>query len=142
MSDTQKTPAKPTLAGWKKAKRHTVQLPSGFEVEVEIPNLPLMIKTGTIPNHLIDAALGAIEQQQVTPELIKEQSDFFELLVSTMVAEPKLTVEDVREVPFEDVELLVELGTRQRDIDAVGNHIGGLHTSKEWRQFRGFEDRD
>ena len=133
---------KPTLAGWKKAKRHAVVLPSGFEVEIEVPNLPLMIKTGTIPNHLLDAALGAIERQQVTTELIKEQADFFELLVSTMVVEPKLTVEEVREIPFEDVELLVEIGTRQRDVDAVGNHIGGLHTSKEWRQFRGFEDRD
>lgn len=131
-----------TLAGWKKAKRHTVALPSGYEVEVEIPNLPLMVKMGTIPNHLLDAALGAIERQQVTSELIKEQSDFFELLVSTMVKEPELSVEEVREIPFEDVELLVEIGTRQRDVDAVGNHIGGLHKSAEWRQFRGFEDRD
>lgn len=131
-----------TLAGWKKAKRHAVKLPSGFEVEIEVPNLPLMIKAGTIPNHLLDAALGAIERQQITTELIKEQADFFELLVSTMVKEPELTAEDVREIPFEDVELLVEIGTRQRDVDAVGNHIGGLHTSKEWRQFRGFEDRD
>lgn len=142
MSAPTAAKTKATLAGWKKAKRHTVLLPSGFEAEIEIPNLPLMIKTGAIPNNLLDAALGAIEQQAITPALIKEQSDFFELLVSTMVKEPVLTPEDVQEIPFEDVEMLVELGTRQRDVDAVGQHIGGLHTSKDWRVFRGLEDRE
>jgi hypothetical protein len=144
---TEKTAAakKRTLSDWKKRKRHPVTLPSGFEVEVEIPNLPLMVKQGTIPNDLLDAALGAIERQQVTPELIKEQADFFGLLVSVMVKDPEGITPDVinnDELPFEDIELLVELGTRQRDVDAVGNHLGGLHTSKEWRIFRGIEDRD
>lgn len=131
-----------TLADWKKAKRHTVQLPSGFQVEVEIPNLPLMVKQGTIPNDLLESALGAMQQNQITPELVREQSDFFSLLVSTMVKEPTVTREDVEndEIPFEDIEMLVELGTRQRDVDAVGNHLGGLHKSAEWRRFRGIED--
>lgn len=131
-----------TLSGWKKAKRHTVILPSGFSAEIEIPNLPLMIKTGAIPNGLLSAALGAIERQEVTAELIKEQSDFYELLVSTMVKEPELTPADVQDIPFEDVEMLVELGTRNRDVDATGLHIGGLHTSKDWRVFRGLEERE
>lgn len=129
---------------WKKAKRHPVALPSGFEVEVEIPNLPMMVKTGQIPNDLLDAALGAIKQQQITPDLIKEQADFFNLLVTTMVKDPEITLEELEndEIPYEDVELLVEIGTRQRDLDALGRHISGLHKSEEWRKFRGWEYGD
>lgn len=135
---------KRTLTDWKKAKRHTVALPSGFEVEVEIPNLPQMVKTGQIPNDLLDAALGAIKQQDITPELIKEQAQFFTLLVTTMVKDPVVTVEDLEgdALPYEDIELLVEIGTRQRDLDALGRHIAGLHKSEEWRKFRGWEFSD
>lgn len=131
-----------TAADWKKARQHDITLPSGIEVSIIIPNLPLMVKTGQIPNDLLDAALGAIQKQEVTPELIKEQSDFFHLLVLTMVKEPEITEEDIPELPYEDIELLVEIGTRQRDIDAVGNQIAGLHKSEDWRKFRGWDDRD
>lgn len=133
-----------SIDAWAKHKRHSVNLPSGYEVEIEIPNLPLMVKQGTIPNDLLDAAMGAIERNQITPELIKEQADFFGLLLSVMVKEPALekSVVDDDVLPYEDIELLVELGTRQRDVDAIGNHLGGLHTSKEWRRFRGIEDSD
>ncbi len=136
--------AKRSKAAWKKAKRHDVTLPSGFEVEVEIPNLPQMVKTGQIPNDLLDAALGAIKQQQITPDLIKEQADFFNLLVTTMVKDPVITVEELEndEIPYEDVELLVEIGTRQRDLDALGRHISGLHKVEEWRKFRGWDHGD
>jgi hypothetical protein len=58
------------------------------------------------------------------------------------VKEPVITEEDVHDLPFEDVELLVEIATRQRDLDAVGNHVGGLHTNKQWRQFRGLTHLD
>lgn len=137
-----KTAAKKTTAGWKKAKRHDVTLPSGFEVAIEIPNLPAMVKAGQVPNDLIDAALGAMQKQEITAELIKEQADFFNLLVITMVKEPEITMEDVEDLPYEDVELLVEIGTRQRDLDALGRHIAGLHKSDEWRKFRGLDYGD
>lgn len=131
-----------SAADWKKAKRHYVTLASGVEVGIEIPNLPLMIKTGVIPNDLLDAALGAIQKQEVTPELIREQSDFFHLMVGMMVKEPEITNDDIADLPYEDIELLVEIGTRQRDIDAIGNQIAGLHKSEDWRKFRGWNDRD
>lgn len=140
-TEETKTPKK-TLGAWKKAKRHTVTLPSGFEVDIEIPNLPEMIKTGQIPNSLISAATGAIAQDKVTPELIAEQAEFYSLLVLTMVKEPQITAEDLPEIPYEDIEMLVELGTRARDIDALYNHIGGLHKSKVWREFRGLTSGD
>lgn len=139
---TTKTDNKKTLAEWTKAKRHTVTLPSGFEVDIEIPNLQKMVKTGEIPNELINAAIGAVKQEEITPELIREQSDFYYMLVVEMVKAPQLSVEDVDKIPYEDVELLVELGTRQRDIDAMGHHIAGLHKSKDFRRFRGLEYGD
>lgn len=130
-------------SAWKKAGVHTVALPSGMEVDVRIPNLPLMIKQGSIPNNLIQTALGVMDNQSITAELLSEQADFFHMLVASMVVEPELTPEEVPEVvPYEDIELLAELATRQRDVDALGHHIGGLHTSKDWRVFRGLEDRD
>lgn len=129
--------AKKNIADWKKAKVHDVTLPSGTTVSITIPNLPQMVKTGQIPNDLLDAALGAMQTQEVTPELVKEQADFYNKLVVWMVKDPELTEADVDEIPYEDVELLVELGTRQRDLDALGRHIGGLHKSAEWRRFRG-----
>lgn len=131
------TSAKTSAAAWKKTKRHPITLPSGFEVEIEIPNLPLLIKTGQLPNNLVTDALGAIQTGKLTPEILHQQSDFYDKLVSTAVKVPEITEEDVHELPFEDVELIVEIATRQRDLDAVGHHVGGLHTNEEWRKFRG-----
>ncbi len=132
-----------SVAEWGKKGQHDVVLPSGAEVTIVIPNLPKMIKSGQVPNDLLDAALGVLQgNQKITKDLIQDQSDFFHLMVSMMVKDPKVTVEDLDNelVPYEDIELLVELGTRQRDVDALGNHIAGLHKSAEWRKFRGIED--
>lgn len=129
-------------AQWKSAKRHKITLPSGFEVEIEIPNLPLLIKTGHFPNDLIDAALGAIKRDEITPELINQQSDFYHKLVALTVKFPEITEEDVPELPYEDIELIAEIATRNRDLDAVGHHIAGLHKSAAWRSFRGIDYGD
>lgn len=133
------------LDGWKKARRHHVTLPSGFEVEVEIPNLPMLVKTGQLPNELVAKALGTVQQGTLTPEQIAENAEFYAKLAVLTIKDPEITVEDVtgeNPIPFEDVEMIMEIATRQRDIDAMGHHIGGLHTSKEWRHFRGFSYLD
>jgi len=127
---------------WRDAGKHDVVLASGVEVTIKIPNLPQMVKTGQIPNDLLDAALGAIQKQEITPELIKEQADFYHLMVATMVVEPQVTETEIPELPYEDIELLVELGTRQRDVDAIGQQISGLHLSADWRKFRGWDSGD
>lgn len=133
---------KKTAASWKANKRHEVTLPSGFKVQIEIPNLPLLVKTGQLPNELVAEALGSISAGKLTPEVIVQQSDFFDKLVSITVKEPVVTEEDVHDIPFEDVEMVVEIATRQRDLDAIGHHVGGLHTSKDWRKFRGLNYLD
>lgn len=137
MSTTTKS-SKRSVEGWGKAKTHVITLPSGYEVEVEIPDLPKMIKTGQLPNHLIDAALGAVEgKAKVTREFVIEQSEFVNQIVSITVVDPVVTPEQVLDLPVEDRELIAEIATRQRDLDALGHHIGGLHTNEDFRNFRG-----
>lgn len=125
-----------TKEAWSAAKTHTVTLPSGFEIDMQIPNLPLLIKTGQIPNHLIDAALGAMQAEEITREMVEQQADFYDKLVAISVVDPIIAEEEVKDLPFEDVDLIVDLATRQRDVDAMGRHLGGLHKSEEWKSFR------
>jgi hypothetical protein len=131
-----------TLDAWTKAKRHTITRPSGTKVEVEIPDLPALVKTGTIPNELVDVAIGVVQgKQEITREDIVKQADFYNKLVAMTVISPSITEEQVTAgaIPFEDKELIVEIATRQRDIDAIGHHISGLERVKEWRTFRGVD---
>lgn len=127
-----------SLAAWKKAKTHTITLPSAAVVDIEIPDLPNLIKTGTLPNSLIDVAISAAQGRKITKEDILEQADFYNQLVSLTVVDPKVTSEEVAAggIPYEDKEMIVEFATRQRDFDAVGHQPGGLETVKEFRHFR------
>lgn len=125
------------LNQWKSAKRHTVTLHSGAVVEFEVPNLPLLIKTGRIPQPLIEHALSLQTKTKVSKEDIEDQYEFYRVLVPLVVKVPELTPEDVDLIPFEDVEMIVEFATRQRDIDAVGHHIGGLEKIESFRELRG-----
>lgn len=145
MSDNSKSSTKvvKTVNEWKKKKVHEgVTLPSGAEVSIQIPNLPALIKSGKIPNNLLDEAIRAAEGEKISAEAIGEQNDFTRKMVALTVVEPEVSEEDVDEIPFEDVEMLVSIATRQRDIDAEGKHLGGLHNSDEWRRFREFPRRD
>jgi hypothetical protein len=131
---------KKTISQWKANRRHAITLPSGFEVSIEIPNLAVLVKTGQLPNALVQQAIGAVQAGKLTAEAIAEQADFYAKLVCATVKEPAVTEADVvgdEPIPFEDIEMLVEIATRQRDLDALGHHIAGLHTSKDWRNFRG-----
>jgi hypothetical protein len=128
-----------TTAGWKKAAFHTPLLPSGARVKIRIPDLPRLIETGKIPNHLLDAALGVAasgEDAAPTKELIAQQREFTDTLVMITVAEPKLTEADMEDVPYEDKEMIVAFATRQRDLDAEGEHLAGLTKSDKFRKFR------
>lgn len=134
---------KTTKASWKKAAVHEgVTLPSGTIVSIKLPNLSLMVKTGQIPNTLVDAAVemqnvAARGEEEISREMIEQQWDYTAYLVSRTVVEPAITEEEVAEIPAEDVEMLVEFALRQRDIDAVYRHIGGLDKLASFRKFRG-----
>ena len=141
MPTTEATDAnKPTtVAGWKKAAIHYPLLPSGVRVGIKIPDLPALIEAGSIPQHLLEAALGVVSggvADTPTADLIAQQREFTDLCVQLTVTEPKLTPEDVTGLPYEDKEMLVAFATRQRDLDAEGEHIAGLSTSAKFRRFR------
>lgn len=141
--DTQDNKAV-SLSGWKKAATHNVLCPSGSRVGIRIPDLPAMIEAGEIPQHLLDAALGVAGDADSKPsvELIKQQREFTDNLVLLTVVEPKITPADVRDIPYEDKEFIVSVATRQRDLDAEGEHIAGLTKSEKFRRFRGLGEFD
>lgn len=127
-----------TAAAWKTAKRHTVTLPSSAVVEIEIPDLPQLVKAGQIPNELVEVAIGAAASNKVTKEDVGLYADFANKLVSLTVVNPKVTEEEAAAaLPFEDKEMIVDFATRKIDMDAVGHHLGGLEKSKDFRSFRG-----
>lgn len=141
-TEVQVTGKPATLDAWKGAKRHLVMLPSGIEVEIEIPNLPKMIAGGAVPNGLMQAALAFAQKPRITPELVQEQYEFSAYLVCETVKVPAVTTADVEQIPYEDVEALLEFATRQRDMDAIGRHLAGLEKIESFRRFRGLPDSD
>ena len=128
-----------TLANWKKSGEHEIVLASGLDtkVTIRIPNLPELVSAGEFPNHLVEVAISvATGETKVTAEEVKAQAEFYRELISRTLVEPQVAPEDVKELPFEDIELIAAIATRQRDIDALGNHIAGLDKSDDWRRFR------
>lgn len=142
MSNTNKT-------NWKKAKQHTVTLPSGSTVTIRIPNLAVLAKAGTIPNDLLKYAIpelrGEVPDKPSEEEVkknISDLADFQAWCVSYALVDPELSADDVHEtVPVPDIELIVQIALRQTDMDAVGHQIGGLETQEEFRRFRGLDER-
>lgn len=131
-----------TLAGWKKNRVHTITLPSGTIIDVVIPDLPSLVKTGGIPNELVQTAIDVANgDRKVNKEDIVQQADFYNKLCAITVVAPAATEEDFAsgELPFEDKEMIVEVATRRRDIDAVGHHLAGLEKVKAWRTFRNLD---
>lgn len=130
-----------TLEEWNSSAVHEdVTLPSGFSVDLTIPNLPQMIASGAIPNSLVDVAIGIQTGSGRVPgrEVIEQSVEFAAKIVATTVKNPVVTEQDVldNKLPYEDIEMLVEIATRQRDLDAIGRHIGGLDKLQEFRTFR------
>lgn len=127
-----------TFDQWVAAAQHYPLLPSGVRVGIRIPDLPALVEAGEIPNHLVEVALGVASGEDTKPsvDLIKKQREFTDLLVKLTVVEPELTDDQVKKVPFEDKDMLVAFATRQRDLDAEGEHLAGLTTSDKFRRFR------
>ena len=144
MSTRRNTRKRTTADTWGQQAEHEIVLPSGATVLIRIPDLPAMIEAGEFPQHLIDAALGVAAKPHAKPtkEMIVQQREFTDALVKTTVLDPPVTdamLDHKKGIPFEDKEMIVEIATRQRDLDAEGNHIGGLEKSDKWRKFRGLE---
>lgn len=144
MTDTVEAPTKATKTGWKKAAVHTICLPSNVYVDIRIPDLPALIEAGEIPQNLLDTAIQVATGTEVKPskELLIQQRQFTDRLVQLSVVDPKLTDEDLPDIPFEDKEMIVAIATRERDFDALGHQLAGLHKSEDFRKFRGLDRLD
>lgn len=128
---------KTSIEGWKARSTHEgVTLPSGAVVSIRIPNLPLLAKTGRLPNELVQIALELGQKKKITQDDLEQQVDLTNTLVSLTVIEPALGPDDVPELPFEDQEMVVEFALRMRDLDAVYHHLGGLETIESFRDAR------
>lgn len=142
--------SKTTKTAWKKAGVHTVTLPSGAVVDIRIPNLAQMAKSGALDNELLQYAVPnppAADDKEPTAEEKKENltklANFHAWLVSKTLVDPALSPDEVGDtVPTPDLEVLVELASRRRDMDVVGHHIGGLEVSAEFRKFRGLDSSE
>lgn len=134
------TPKHTTKGNWKKAGVHEgVTLPSGAVVSIRLPNLPKLIKSGQLPNDLIEAAIEVRDASKITREMLEESWEYTRWIVPRTVVAPEITEEDVDNdvVPPEDLELIVAFAGRQTDTDAVGHHLAGLEKNADWRRFRG-----
>lgn len=127
-----------SIEGWKGNRDHLVVLPSSTVVKIRIPDLPALVETGTIPQHLLDEAASAAKgvAPKPTREAIAQEREFVDLLVTIAVVEPKLAPEDLAEIPYEDKDKIVSIACRIHDVDAEGNHISGLDKSEKFRRFR------
>jgi len=124
---------------WKKAGVHTgVVLPSGFVISVKIPNLPALAESGSIPNELVDLAVAmqGDDPPPVDSDALTKLSELQSFLVSKTVVEPAITPDEVSDLPAEDLQFIIEIAYRQRDVDALGNQISGLDKLAKYATFR------
>lgn len=144
MAPEKTAPRKATTAAWKKRAVHEgVTLLSGVQVSIKLPNIPRLVEAGQIPNDLIEVAVKVAQGQRTDSEaLMKQEAAFTRKLVSLVLVEPQVEESEVDDLPYEDAVMLVEIATRQRDLDALGHHIGGLHTQSDFRSFRALPDGD
>lgn len=148
MTQTKTKPDGPTgrvssASAWKKRKVHKdITLPSGAQVDVELPNLAQLVKSGTLPNELLEAAVKQNRADEISRELLEETWDFTRFIVPLTVASPKIEASDVDELPIEDVEMLAAFAARRTDIDAVGHHLAGLEAVASFRDLRGLITTD
>ena len=137
-----------SLAQLEKAGTHKIRLHSGALVEIRLPDIAELIESGVIPQHLLQTATQMANAMQtgqapeVTQETVIQQKEFVNAVTIATLVNPKVDAETVTKVPIEDRELITQIATRSRDVDAVGDHIGGLHTSEKWRRFRGVGEFD
>jgi len=137
-SDEERAPRRVDSADALKARalHRDFVLPSGAVVDIKIPNLQLMIKSGVIPNDLVDAALQHQNAEKVTREIIEQTYDYTRFIVPRVLVRPEVTEDDVDELDPLDIELLVNVAARRRDTDAIGRQLGGLDTQDSFRRFR------
>lgn len=138
---------------WGKKAVHVVTCPSGMEVKIRIPNLGLLLEGDALPQTLRNAALTELVDPvaakvarasaegsaapAVSLDEVKELYDLHKWLVVQTVVEPTLTIDDLPDLPQEDLEMLTQIATRERTTDARGVALG-VDPLSRWETFREF----
>lgn len=127
-----------SVDAWKKRGVHEgVTLPSGAVVTLRLPNIPNMVKTGTLPNPLLEAAMQQQGAEKITKEVVESTADYVKFIIPQMLIDPQVSEDDVPELPYEDIELLIAFANRSTDIDAAYRQLGGLDKLDRFREARG-----
>lgn len=107
------------LSAWKAQSIHTIPLPSGAVVSVRLPNVSKMVLGAEFPNALRDVALRelqGLDRGELSMEQLEAAVTFGNYVVVAMVLDPVLSVDDLDELPQEDVEALAALAKREISI--------------------------
>lgn len=152
-----------TRDSWVKRGIHTVHLPSGAKVQIKFPDLSRLIRSNLLPEGLRAAALRQAfddlempapadatpmtEEQRKTQieerfKMAQELVELVDFLLLEMMVEPKLTREEVGEIPGEDRDMLAAIAQRERSVDARGVRLGvaPLEAFHEFREFHGCDE--
>jgi hypothetical protein len=139
-----------TTEEWAGRALHNIVCPTGAAVVIRIPNLAELIRTQLVPSRLMQTAIRELISPGVVPikasgeaepgteageasvewdvDEIGRMLELSEWLVTEMLVEPKLTVEDLRDParrpPAQDIDMLISIARRDRDWDARGVKIG------------------
>lgn len=151
-----------SLIQWNELGVHEITLPSGAVVKVRIPDLSLLIAGDAVPESLrgiaLEQLMGAVvamkldagenvDQPKVSldREKIGQLADLHFFLISAMLVEPEITVDQLvspnTRPPNPDLEMLAELALRERDTDARGVVLGVMPLQRLER-FRHFHQCD
>jgi hypothetical protein len=167
---TAKPPTPEAWAGsagsWKKrGGPHQITLPSGQRVLARVLGLSSLARLDGLPDDLVDAVVlhvvnaergglpavigaeiananGDEKAQEQAAKHIAEFGRLTKYLVAEALVEPKLTVDDLDDVPEEDLEMLMRIVTGRQSFDAVGVRIGvePLDAWETWRSKHGCPD--
>lgn len=150
-SKTRTAKSKPEPSGFEQWKRragpHKVTTKSGQPIEFRLMGLGELTLRGLLPTQLrelvsldvLNKAQGGIaaviaddivkavdgpEQQETLDRHLSELYELNKHLVAAALVEPPLTVEQLAEIPFEDLEECVRLITGQQPFDSRGVRVG------------------
>lgn len=127
-----------TVDAWKQKAVHTVTLPSGAVVQIVVPNLPAIVKSGVLPSELLPLAKAAAfgTSGELSDDMVEKLPELQRELAILTSHSPKLDSTTVDQVPYEDVIMLSEFAIRTRDTDALGEHISGMEKLSDFARFR------
>jgi hypothetical protein len=135
---TTEAPAKNSWAGsktaWKRKRVHQITLPTGQQVLARFPDTTTLFQNEAVSSDLIHVAFmdqfapdmlrAIIGDTDKEAELLKNFNELGDRLAVDMLVEPKLTLEELREIPQEDLDMLKQIAMRERNTDAKGVVLG------------------